>query len=76
MRNLRKTRIGRWSRTAVSAGLMLTASLSMGCAQDVATWYADGLKRVSCSRGDRIQDCRYVTPPAAAPATELTKSAG
>jgi hypothetical protein len=61
MRNLRKARIGRWAQAGFSAGLMLTAGLSMGCAQDVANWYADGLKRVSCSKGERIQDCRYVT---------------
>ena len=60
MRNLRKARIGRWSQASFSAGLMLTASLSMGCAQDAANWYADGLKRVSCTKGERIQDCRYV----------------
>lgn len=49
------------SRPGRLTWLLVTLAVTSGCAQDLGRWYADELKRVACSRGDRIQDCRYMT---------------
>ena len=50
-------------KAGLPASLVLTLAATAGCAEDFGRWYADELKHVACSRGDRIQDCRHVPQP-------------